>query len=300
VDEVMTMKDIETKLDPRTKKAILKSQKTEMTEHFVYKRLAKKQRGRNAEILEQISGDEARHASIWERYTNTKVRPNPVAVILYAFLNMLFGITFTLKLMELNEDRAQKKYKKFLTLLPDAEEVLKEEEKHEQALLDLIDEERLKYTSSIVLGLNDALVELTGTLAGLTFALANSKIVGLAGLITGIAASLSMAASEYLSQKSEEGDAHPLKASVYTGVTYIITVALLIFPFFVSSSVYAALAWSLVNALIIIALFTFFVSVVRSVSFKPIFTEMALVSFGVAAVSFVVGSIANKLLGGSL
>jgi len=300
VDEVMTMKDIETKLDPRTKKAILKSQKTEMTEHVVYKRLAKKQRGRNAEILEQISGDEARHASIWERYTNTKVRPNPVAVILYAFLNMLFGITFTLKLMELNEDRAQKKYKKFLTLLPDAEEVLKEEEKHEQALLDLIDEERLKYTSSIVLGLNDALVELTGTLAGLTFALANSKIVGLAGLITGIAASLSMAASEYLSQKSEEGDAHPLKASVYTGVTYIITVALLIFPFFVSSSVYAALAWSLVNALIIIALFTFFVSVVRSVSFKPIFTEMALVSFGVAAVSFVVGSIANKLLGGSL
>lgn len=296
----MTMKDIETRLDAKTKEAVLKSQKTEMTEHVVYKRLAKKQRGRNAEILEQISGDEARHASIWERYTNTKVRPNPVAVILYAFLNMLFGITFTLKLMELNEDRAQKKYKRFLTLLPDAEEVLKEEEKHEQALLDLIDEERLKYTSSIVLGLNDALVELTGTLAGLTFALADSRIVGLAGLITGIAASLSMAASEYLSQKSEERDTHPLKASVYTGTAYVITVALLIFPFFVSSSVYAALAWSLVNALIIIALFTFFVSVVRSVSFKPMFTEMALVSFGVAAVSFAVGSIANKLLGGSL
>ncbi|WP_050767888.1 VIT1/CCC1 transporter family protein [Acetomicrobium hydrogeniformans] len=294
------MKDIETKLDAKTKDAVLKSQKTEMTEHVVYKRLAKKQRGRNAEILEQISEDEARHASIWERYTNTKVRPNPVAVILYTFLNMLFGITFTLKLMELNEDRAQKKYKKFLTLLPDAEEVLKEEEKHEQALLDLIDEERLKYTSSIVLGLNDALVELTGTLAGLTFALANSRIVGLAGLITGIAASLSMAASEYLSQKSEERDTLPVQASVYTGVAYIITVALLIFPFFVSSSVYAALAWSLVNALIIIALFTFFVSVVRSVSFKPMFTEMALVSFGVAAISFVIGSIANKLLGGSL
>jgi hypothetical protein len=30
------------------------------------------------------------------------------------------------------------------------------------------------------------------------------------------------------------------------------------------------------------------------------FTEMALVSFGVAAISFVIGSIANKLLGGSL
>ena len=107
------MKDIETKLDIKTKEAVLKSQKTEMTEHVVYKRLAKKQRGRNAEILEQISGDEARHASIWERYTNTKVRPNPMAVILYAFLNMLFGITFTLKLMELNEDRAQKNTRSF-------------------------------------------------------------------------------------------------------------------------------------------------------------------------------------------
>ncbi|MGB3995667.1 MAG: VIT1/CCC1 transporter family protein, partial [Acetomicrobium sp.] len=178
--------------------------------------------------------------------------------------------------------------------------ILQEEEEHEQALLDLIDEERLKYTSSIVLGLNDALVELTGTLAGLTFALANSKVVGLAGLITGIAASLSMAASEYLSQKSEKTEKHPLKASMYTGTAYVITVMLLIFPFFATSSPYTALIWSMANALLIIAFFTFFVSVVKSTSFKLMFTEMAALSFGVAAVSFVIGSFANRFLGTSL
>ena len=42
---------------------------------------------------------------------------------------------------------------------------------NESALLQLLDEEKLRYTGSIVLGLNDVLVELTGALAGLTLAL---------------------------------------------------------------------------------------------------------------------------------
>ena len=51
----------------------------------------------------------------------------------------------------------------------------------------MIDEEKLKYIGAVVLGMNDALVELTGTLAGLTLALQNEKLVGVAGLITGVA-----------------------------------------------------------------------------------------------------------------
>ncbi len=294
------MNDLNSKLDERLMKAVLKAQKTETTEYIVYKKLAKKHSGKNADILERISQDEARHASVWEEYTKTRVKPNRLSILFYTLTNLLFGTTFTLKLMEINEERAQKNYEHWLTLLPEAKKILQEEEEHEQALLDLIDEERLKYTSSIVLGLNDALVELTGTLAGLTFALANSKVVGLAGLITGIAASLSMAASEYLSQKSEKTEKHPLKASMYTGTAYVITVILLIFPFFVASSPYTALLWSMANALLVIAFFTFFVSVVKSTSFKLMFTEMAALSFGVAAVSFVIGSFANRLLGTSL
>ena len=292
-----SLRDADFKLDDAMLQAILKTQRTETTEHVIYGKLAKRHKDKNAEILERISQDEARHASIWKKYTQREVKPSRLLVVIYTLIYMLSGITFTLKLMETNEDKAQRKYRHWLTSLPEAQKVLEEEEEHEQALIDLIDEERLKYTSSIVLGLNDALVELTGTLAGLTFALANSRLVGLAGLITGIAASLSMAASEYLSQKSEGSDTQPLKASMYTGIAYVITVAMLIFPFFFVHSPYIALIWSMSNALLIIAIFTFFVSIVRSTDFKPMFSEMVTVSFGVATISFIIGSLANKLLG---
>ena len=73
--------------------------------------------------------------------------------------------------------------------------------------------EPYRYTGSIVLGLNDALVELTGALAGLTLALQDTKLIALTGSITGIAAALSMGASEYLSTKSEDVDRSPVKAS---------------------------------------------------------------------------------------
>ena len=47
---------------------------------------------------------------------------------------------------------------------------------------------------------------------------------------TGIAATLSMASSEYLSSKSE-GRPDALKSASYTGVAYLVTVALLILPY---------------------------------------------------------------------
>ena len=57
-----------------------------------------------------------------------------------------------------------------------AQKIAEDEERHEQKLLAILDEERLQYVGSMVLGLNDALVELTGTLAGLTLALQNTKL----------------------------------------------------------------------------------------------------------------------------
>ena len=53
-----------------------------------------------------------------------------------------------------------------------------------------MDEER-DYSSSVVLGISDALIELTGILAGLTFALQDMELIALSGLVTGVAASVS-------------------------------------------------------------------------------------------------------------
>ena len=132
----------------------------------------------------------------------------------------------------------------------------KEEDEHEKALIDMLDEERLKYIGSMVLGLNDALVELSGALAGFTFALTESRLVGVAGLITGVAATLSMGASEYLSQRSESGELHPLKAAIYTGIAYLITVTLLVAPYFIVPNVYLAPLWALFDAFLVILFFS--------------------------------------------
>ena len=153
----------------------------------------------------------------------------------------------------------------------------------------MIDEEKLKYVGSVVLGLNDALVELTGALAGLTFALSSARLVASAGAITGIAASLSMAASEYLSTKSEGGGKSPIKAAVYTGIAYTLTVAALILPYLLLSHLLISLGLMLIIAVVIIYAFTFYICVVKGLNFRKRFLEMLFISLGVAGLSFLIG-----------
>lgn len=128
------------------------------------------------------------------------------------------------------------------------------ENDHENQLLGMLDEESLLYAGSVVLGLNDALVELTGALAGLTFAFRDVKIIALSGLITGIAASLSMASSEYLSTRPKKPK-HPVRAAITTGIAYIITVTLLILPYLLLNNEIISLAIALTTSVLIIAIF---------------------------------------------
>jgi VIT1/CCC1 family predicted Fe2+/Mn2+ transporter len=144
--------------------------------------------------------------------------------------------------------------------------------------------------------LNDALVEFTGTLAGLTFAIQNTQIIAVVGLVMGVAASLSMGASEYLSQRSDGGSADPVKASAYTTVAYIITVALLILPFLLFSSPFTALMLTLLAAIVVIFGFTFYISVAKDLPFYRRFAEMAAISLGIAAISFMIGIAIRSVL----
>ena len=199
--------------------------------------------------------------------------------------------------MEQGEEKAQLAYAELARTIPEAAIILAEEEVHEQELLGMLDEERLHYIGSVVLGLNDALVELTGALAGLTLAFQNTQLIALSGLITGISASVSMAASEYLSTRSEQTDKNPVRAAIYTGLTYIITVALLILPYLILDNYLVCLAISLTTAVAIIAVFNYYIAVARDESFRRRFTEMAGVSLAVALFSFVIGYVIRQLLG---
>ncbi|MBS3121355.1 VIT1/CCC1 transporter family protein [Candidatus Woesearchaeota archaeon] len=288
-------------IDAKTKEILLRFQKNEITEYYVYKSLSEKFSGNNKKILEIISEDELAHYNLWKNYTNINISPNKFKIWWHIFLSKLFGVTFALKLMEKGEEEAQQVYENLIKTLPEAKSILHDEDKHEQELLKLIDEEKLNYIGSMILGVSDALVELTGAIAGLTFALSSIKMVGIAASVTGISASLSMASSSYLSIKSEiesdndNNNKNPLKASVYTGVAYILAVFVLVFPYFIVSTPIVALAWTLVNALVIILFFTYFISVVKGVSFIKRSFEMALICLSVAGISFLAG-MALKLI----
>lgn len=274
----------------------IKAQKEEINGHLMYKKLAKRDK-KNSELLSKIASEELKHYYILKKITQKDVKPNKFKLFMFNILEYLFGITFVLKLMEKSEDKAQANYKFLENKYPEIKSLLEEEEKHEDELIKLINEERLKYVGSIVLGMNDALVELTGTLTGFTFAMQNNKLISLAGLITGIAAALSMAASEYLSTKTENNEKNPFLASIYTGIAYIITVALIILPFFFPINPYISLAITLVIGVAIIAVFTYYISIVQDLSFRKRFTNMVSISMGVAILSFLIGLLARSILG---
>ncbi|MCC6501152.1 MAG: VIT1/CCC1 transporter family protein [Anaerolineales bacterium] len=277
---------------------ILAFQRTEITEYHIYSRLAKTiQAANNAAVLEKIAQDELRHYNEWKRHSGQDAQPQWLQVWWYYLISRVFGYTFGIKLMELGEEKAQKNYAAVAAVIPEASRIQQEEDEHEEQLIAMLNEERLEYAGSIVLGLNDALVELTGALAGLTLALQNVKLIALSGLITGIAAALSMAASEYLSTRSENTTKNPARAALYTGVAYIGTVFLLILPYLLFENYFFDLVWSLTTAVIIIAAFNYYISVAKGESFRERFLEMAGLSLGVALFSFVIGYFIRMWLG---
>jgi VIT1/CCC1 family predicted Fe2+/Mn2+ transporter len=232
-------------------------------------------------------------------YSGQEVAPSRLRVAWFSLLARLLGITFCVNLLERDEVNIATEYRNILDVIPAARPIMEEEEAHEQHLLAMLDEERLQYTGSMVLGLNDALVELTGALAGLTFAFQNLRLVALAGLVTGIAAAMSMAASEFLATRAEADNRNPLRAAFYTGIAYLVTVFLLVLPYlalqpdspdFMGLSVlHQALGATLLIGVGIVGAFNYYVSVAQHQPFRRRFIEMCAISGGVALLSYGVG-----------
>lgn len=279
---------------------LLSAQVSELTEFYIYSQLAEqlsRTDAKNSKVMQAIAREEKAHAQFWQSYTEREVQPNQLKIFFITLLARVLGLSFAIKLMEQGEDLSQKSYHQIIKVIPKAAQLEADEAKHERKLINMIDDEKLKYAGSMVLGVNDALVELTGALAGLTFALQHTQLIALSGLITGIAASFSMAGSEYLSIKSEAQDKDPVKAAIYTGIMYFMTVVALISPYYLFSNVFVALAVTLGMAVLIIFLFTYYLSVAQDLPFKRRFLEMSGISLGVSALTFAIGFIVRQFIG---
>ena len=285
-------------LSQDTKKSLLALQKDELLGYHIYNSLADQiDDQHNAEILRRIANEEQKHYVIFKGYTGEDVSYSKIRVKFFTFVARILGLIFSLRWMEAKEANLED-YHEIETDIPEIKQIIEDEEKHELELIDMIDEEQLTYMSSVVLGLNDALVELTGALAGFTLSIQNSQTIAFLGLITGISASFSMAASEYLATKAEDNsDVDPKKAALYTGIAYVFTVIALILPYFFISNYIISLIVTIIIAIIIIAIFNYYLAMAKGDDFKSRFFEMAFISIGVASISFFIGFIVKKYFG---
>ncbi len=190
-------------LSPELLHRVRRAQLEEEDGAALYDFMARREKNdENRKLLTQMARDERAHAAVWATYTGEGLRARRGLLLLMKCITVLLGFTFAVKTMQKGERFSGAEYETLQQQLPQAAAMLADERRHEQELYSMLDEERLHYVGAMVLGLNDALVELTGAIAGVTFALANTRLVAMTGIITGISATLSMAASNYLAERA--------------------------------------------------------------------------------------------------
>jgi len=289
----MNNKIIET--DKLMKKVLL-MQKLELTAYYVYQKISQKLKNKkNTEIIEKLAEEELKAYNIWKQITLEEVKPYKFLIFLFTLMSKIFWLTFTIKLLEKVERSRIIDYSRLKEVFPNEIKQLQKMPAHEDFLIKVIDEKYLKFMGSITLWLNDALVELTWALAWFTLAINDNKMIALTGLILWLSASLSMAASEYLATKNEWWD-NALQAAYLTGFSYVFTVIVLIFPFFIFNEPFVSILVTLFNAILVILFFTFYLSVVKDYNFKARFWEMVFISLWVAGISFWIGFFVKLLL----
>ncbi len=288
-----------TPFDKENLKKALIQQQNEINDYTIYKALALSQTDENnKKIFEKISKEEKYHYDFWVKITNTQIEPQKLVVWWFVLLVKIFGTSFALKFLEKREAGAEEFYKELFEIYPESKKIYEQETQHELELIDMLNDKKLLYAGAIVLGMNDALVELTGTLSGLAFAFDKSLTVGLTGLIMGIAASLSMAGSAYFEAKENPSEEiNPLVYSLYTGVSYILTTAILVVPFFIFDLIIESLIMMFICAFLAIISYNFYISVAKDLSFSKRVIQMSAITFGVALISFGIGYLVKYYFG---
>ena len=274
----------------------------EYRDYITYRELAKTETVPEfKKILEALAEHEIDDYHFWLPYCVKKEHHiSGFEVWCLKAMRKLFGLTFTAKFLEGNERDAVRNYTAFLkdadeTMRTRIEDIILHEKLHENKLIGQIREERVSFLSSIVLGVNDGLIELTGVLVGFAFALQSHVVVALLGTVTGIAASLSMAASAYMQARHEDGK-EPKKAALYTGGAYLIVVVMLVLPHFFISNIYIAIGVMFCLIILLILGLSFYSAVLFERDFKRQVGEMLMFSLGVAGVTCLLGSLARSMI----
>ena len=276
----------------------------EFTDFTLYERLSKTvpETSPFAGNLRHLSATEHKHYEFWRKYVpEQEPRLDNFKVSWVSFLRRVFGLTFASRYLDRHEADVVREYRELEGIIPQAdkaafEEMMADEQDHEKEFAQKIESAAISYISFVVLGLADALVEITGIHAGSLGIYNKTEFAGLAGVIAGAAASLAMASAAFAQAKQGFKGSARLSA-VYTGVSYFITAIILAAPYFLTASMVYALSASLLLAVVILTLVTYYSTVISGKPFFRDFIEILAIMFGVTVVLYVFGSFVGTSTG---
>jgi VIT1/CCC1 family predicted Fe2+/Mn2+ transporter len=252
--------------------------------------------------LKSLAETEYQHYRFWKAIAGVDAHTvNRLAVKSLLFMRKLAGLVFTMKFLEMHEKNVIDQYRAWIPRLePSAQAqlhaIIQDEEEHERFFVSQVEEPILRYIGFVALGLSDAIIEITGVHAGFLGVTGSTLMAGIAGLIVGFAASISMGVAAYLKAKSETRKS-PFTSALVTSGTYLVAVVLLALPYFLTQSMVMAFVVSVVFAILLSIAFTFYVSVVNETNFKQEALENVGLLLGTALATYLFGDVLGALFG---
>ncbi len=283
--------------------------KDEYGDYIIYQALAKSHRNRRrpqrqrlADIFQKLSETEYRHYQFWKKYSpNSEAHVSKLKLYGIILLEKILGATFAVKFLERHEKATIKEYENITKYIPpddksEFEEMLKDEKEHETSLAKQVQSGFVIYMSFVVLGLADAIVEISGIHAGSLGVYSSTELTGLAGIIAGAAASMAMASAAY-AQAKQGFQGSPGFSALMTGVSYFVSAILLASPYFLTKHAILAMSVSLSIAVVILAFTNFYNSIITSANFLRDFLELAGIMFGATIILFIFGQVIRHAFG---
>ncbi len=275
--------------------------RNELTEHFVYGKLAaREKKPENKALLEKLSAQEKSHFEFWRSLLppGTSIKPRPLGLYGVPMLRTIFGVTFTTKFLETHEQNAVAAYEAMRPALPEPHKtqlksIIEDERSHEMSFLNALKERRVSYIGFVALGLADAIVEITGVHAGFLGVTGSTLIAGISGVIVGFSAAISMGSAAYL-QAKQDPEKSAVASAFITGITYMCSVILLALPYFFIKTMLPAFVASTSVGLVMLAIFTFYGAVVFDRKFLREFGESMSLMLGTALASYILGEIVGS------
>jgi len=290
-------------VDPDLAKVAAMSVRDEYTDYSTYLALSRRERNPSfKKALEELAQEERDHYEFWKKYApDTRVSTNRLSLFFVLVLRIILGLTFTMKFLERHEEDVISRYKQVAgsILTEDRtrfDAMVNDEEHHENYLMGEVKEGRVKYMSFIVLGLADAVVEISGIHAASLGIFNLTEIAGVNGIVAGMAASIAMASAAYAQAKQGfEGSAK--WSAIYTGVSYMLTAVLLALPYFLTRVMVVALGTSLIIGGILVAMMTYYDTVISNREFKRQFGEIAGLILAASLSLYIIGYVIRQRLG---